>query len=184
MRPKRRSKEGLFEILMREHEAGLLAYVRACVDDDAAADDLVQETFLAAWRQLDQYDSARPFARWLRGIARNKILEYLRSTTTRWQHVRVLTPEALEEISAVFEPLTHQGGTFSDCLDVLRDCLRALQARDHEIIQRTYRQEQTCWTIAEQMGQNVEAIKKRLQRARAQLRDCILSKIGMEASHG
>lgn len=180
----RRSREGLFEILMREHEAGLLAFVRSCVEDDSAADDLVQETFLAAWRQLDQYDPERPFARWLRGIARNKILEYYRSTAVRGQYVRFLTPEALQAIADAFEPLTGLGDTFAQCLDVLRDCLGALQTTDHEIIQRTYRQEQSCWTIAEQMGQNVEAVKKRLQRARAQLRNCILMKLGLETRHG
>lgn len=183
MKRSHRSREGLFEILMREHEAGLLAFVRSCVDDDTAADDLVQETFLAAWRQLEQYDSTRPFAHWLRGIARNKILEHVRSASIRWRHVRVLAPEALEAVSETFAPMTGAGHAFNDCLEHLRQCLQGLQATDSEIIQRAYRHEETCWTIAEQMGQNVEYVKKRLQRARAQLRNCILSKLGMEAKH-
>jgi RNA polymerase sigma-70 factor, ECF subfamily len=180
----RRSKDGVFEILVREHEAGLLAFVRSCVDDDAAADDLVQETFLAAWRQLDRYDTGRPFARWLRGIARNKILEYFRSAATAGRHVRPLTPEMLEAIAEVFEPLTGVGDGFTDCLDALRGCLHRLQTTDHDIIRSVYLDGQTCGAIASRMGRNTEVIKKRLQRARALLRDCIIAKLGLGGVHG
>lgn len=78
----RRNREELFEILVREHRLALLAFVRACVYDRGAAEDLVQETFLAAWEHLDEYDEDSPFARWLRGIARNKILAYYRAAAT------------------------------------------------------------------------------------------------------
>jgi RNA polymerase sigma-70 factor len=169
---------------MREHEAGLLAFIRSCVDDVATADDLVQETFWAAWQQLDQFDPSRPFARWLRGIARNKILGHFRSASASGRYVNFLTPEALEALDIAFDPFVGMDGTFADCMDVLRECLLALHRTDHEIIQRVYREDQTCGTVADQMGQSIEVIKKRLQRARARLRDCILSKLGMEAVHG
>lgn len=52
---KPRSKD-VFAILVREHELRLLAFVRACVADPAGADDIVQETFIAAWWQLARYD--------------------------------------------------------------------------------------------------------------------------------
>ena len=69
-----------FDILVREHDLALLAFVWACVHDPAAAEDLVQETFLAAWERLDDYEENLPFAGWLRGIARHKILAYCRDS--------------------------------------------------------------------------------------------------------
>ncbi len=43
-----RTREQIFAVLVREHEPGLRAFVRACVFEAADADDLVQETFLTA----------------------------------------------------------------------------------------------------------------------------------------
>ena len=57
----------VFAILVREHADRLLAYLRATVPA-SSVDDLFQETVLVAWRRLPDYDRARPFGAWLRGI--------------------------------------------------------------------------------------------------------------------
>lgn len=182
----KRTREELFSILVREHEVGLLGFVRACVHDPADAEDLVQETFVAAWRQLDQYDPERPFAGWVRGIAKNKILAYLRSRVSDRRHVRILSPQAVAAIADEFERLNRppRRESYSDCFGALRECLAALGKEDQEIVRRAYRENQTCRAIADQVGKTLEAVKKRLQRARAQLRDCILGKLGTETPNG
>src|SRR4051794_6783253 len=51
-----------------------------------AADDLVAETFLAAFRQRSRYDSGRRDARpWLYGIASNLLNQYHRQETRRYR---------------------------------------------------------------------------------------------------
>lgn len=182
-----RTREELFAVLVGEHQLGLAAFVRACVQDAADADDLVQETFVAAWQRLDEYDRARPFAGWLRGIARHKLTDYFRNSTARRQHVRVLPAEAVAAIADEFERLNRpaRGEVYRDCFAALQACLQALAEADRAIVERAYRQSQTCGSIAAQLGQTVEAVKKRLQRARAQLRECILSKLAAEeTAHG
>src|SRR6185295_662794 len=64
----------LFEILVREHSAMLLVYLRAAVREPALVDDLYQETLLVAWRTLDRFDRTRPFGPWLRGIAAKLVM--------------------------------------------------------------------------------------------------------------
>jgi DNA-directed RNA polymerase specialized sigma24 family protein len=59
----------LFEALIRENTGMLMAYIRAGIRDEHAADDVYQETVLAAWKRLDDYDSQKPLGPWLRGIA-------------------------------------------------------------------------------------------------------------------
>ncbi|GMV97818.1 MAG: sigma-70 family RNA polymerase sigma factor [Phycisphaerae bacterium] len=177
--------EKSFEVLVREYEPALRAFVIAClcrrydVVDETTASDLVQETFVAAWREFDRYDNSRPFAAWLRGIARNKILMHARSAATADQHVRFLSPEAVEAISDSFAPLTRRGDTFSECLSALRTCLAVLSGTDRRIIEDAYGRRQSCPTIADQLGQSADAVRKRLQRARLQLRECILAKLRM-----
>ena len=178
-----RTREDLFEILVREHEPALAAFLRSCVLDSAAAEDLAQETFLAAWQQLDQYDENHPFANWLRGIARNKALAYYRSVASAGRRVRILDPKALAAVADQFDRLIPgRGDAPAETLAALRQCLANLSAADHEIVRRTYRDRQTCRAIADQLGHTDEAIKKRLQRARAQLRDCIISKLKPETA--
>jgi RNA polymerase sigma-70 factor (ECF subfamily) len=42
----------------------------------SSVDDIFQDTVLVAWRRLPDYDRTRPFGAWMRGIARNLVLDY------------------------------------------------------------------------------------------------------------
>lgn len=180
-----RTPEAFFELVIRENERGLRAFLTACVHDSNDADELFQEVFLAAWSRLDRYDTARPFGHWLRGVARHKVLEYYRNAATQRRHVRPLPPEAVTAISDAFEHLTvGRAEGFGDCMKALHECLAALPARDAELVRQLYHQEQTCGAAAARLGDTAEAVKKRIQRIRRQLRDCITAKLGPEAAHG
>jgi RNA polymerase sigma-70 factor (ECF subfamily) len=178
-----RASQAVFGILVREHEPGLLAFVRSCVADPAEADDVVQETFLAAWRQLGSYDEERPFAAWLRGIARNKILEHNRNRATARRHVVSVAAETIDEIAQEHERLTAvTADTFFDRLRPLRECIAQLPDADRDVLERHYSLSQTCRCIAGQLGVKLETVKKRLQRIRSALHDCILGKLTSEAN--
>jgi len=78
----------VFEVLVRRHQGLVRAQLRRLLRGDAAtADDLAQETFLLAWRKLDQFRGDARFATWLHRIAHTCFL----------QHVRARRPHASEE---------------------------------------------------------------------------------------
>ena len=52
----------------------LTVFLRSRVNDEAAVDDLFQETMLVAWKRLDDCDLSRPFGPWLRGIAHRLVM--------------------------------------------------------------------------------------------------------------
>jgi RNA polymerase sigma-70 factor (ECF subfamily) len=65
-----------FELLMRRHQGMVRALLRRLTKgDQAAADDLAQETFLIAWRKLDQFRGEARFATWLYRIAYTHFLK-------------------------------------------------------------------------------------------------------------
>lgn len=69
-----------FELLMRRHQGLVRAQLRRLLGQDAAmADDLAQETFVLAWRKLEQFRSDSRFATWIYRIAHNCFLQFLRS---------------------------------------------------------------------------------------------------------
>ncbi len=175
--------EAVFEVLIREHEFALTAFVRASGLDAASADDVIQETIIAAWQDLAAYDRRLPFAGWLRGIAHHKILDHYRSAAGR--RTRPLEPYQLDAISTEFSRLIPgRGDSVNDTFAALHDCLSALAPDDHDIVRRAYHTQQTCNQIAAALDRTIEAVKKRLQRARAQLRDCILGKLHAESANG
>jgi RNA polymerase sigma-70 factor (ECF subfamily) len=67
-----------FATLVRRYEPKLRVYVSGIVSVEEEARDLVQETFIRAWRHLDQYDSRFRFSTWLFRIAHNIAIDYLR----------------------------------------------------------------------------------------------------------
>ncbi|MCG3128738.1 MAG: hypothetical protein CHACPFDD_03629 [Phycisphaerae bacterium] len=180
----KRTPEALFELVVRDNRRGLAAYVRAHVHDWHAADELIQDVFVAAWQHLDQYDHAGPFGAWLRGVARNKVLEYYRNMATHRRHVRALAPADLAALSSAFQSLVEPAPeAMEECLGALRKCLAALEPRDACVVRASYEEGRSCAEIADGLHEGREAVKKRLQRARARLRECVVSKLRREVAY-
>lgn len=172
------SARELFEVLVREHSDGLMASIRAGVGR-AHADDVFQETVLVAWRRLADYDRARPFGPWLRGIARLVALD-LASRHRRMHATDPATFDLIERNVARFERSRGEGAepamSFRERLSALDDCLARLPAMYAEVVQATYRETRQLAEVAQAIGGNEELVKKRLQRARAMLAECLRGK--------
>ncbi|HEX5135873.1 MAG TPA: RNA polymerase sigma factor [Planctomycetota bacterium] len=67
-----------FERFYEDIQPGLLRFVSARVRDPHAAADLVQEIYAKAFRNIERYDTARPFSTWIYAIARNACVDFLR----------------------------------------------------------------------------------------------------------
>ncbi|MBX2900513.1 MAG: sigma-70 family RNA polymerase sigma factor [Cyclobacteriaceae bacterium] len=61
-----------------QHAANLLSWARYRVNDDEVAQDLVQETFLAAIQQFGNFRHESSALTWLQSILRNKIADHFR----------------------------------------------------------------------------------------------------------
>lgn len=161
----------LFEILMRENADSLTAFLRAAVDDRAATEDLFQETVLIAWQKINEYDCARPFGAWLRGIARNLVLAYYRSTA---RQVRFSNDRILDYLDQRMTQVENQpGDTLQEKIVALTDCLDRLSPLYRQPVDLHYRDRRTSEWIADHLATTKDAIQKRLQRARSLLAECL-----------
>jgi RNA polymerase sigma-70 factor (ECF subfamily) len=70
--------EDAFAGLVRRYEPRLRLYVTHIVGVAEEARDLVQESFIRVWRNLDQYDSRYRFSTWLFRIAHNLAIDHVR----------------------------------------------------------------------------------------------------------
>jgi RNA polymerase sigma-70 factor, ECF subfamily len=72
-----------FEALFRAHWSPAFRAAYLVVHDAAAAEDIVQEAFLAAIRALDRFDRGRPFGPWLHRIVVNRAIDWARARKLR-----------------------------------------------------------------------------------------------------
>ena len=172
--------QAIFEILVRENEAMLMTYLRAAVRNQSTVEDLFQETMLVAWRRLNEYDRSCPFGPWIRGIAAKLIIAHFRKVKS---DIMITGCETLEYLSQQIEHIHERpGDTWEQKIDALKHCIEALSDNYKEIIERRYFKHQPASTISEVTTVSLEAVRKRLQRARAQLLDCLRrKKVVMEA---
>lgn len=68
-----------FARLVAMHQQAVRGFLRRVCGDHADADDLAQETFLAAWQTLARFEGASSFRTWLCGIAYRKCLSGIRA---------------------------------------------------------------------------------------------------------
>lgn len=167
-----------FEALVREHHRRLIAYGLALTRRNDAAEDLVQDALLIAHRDLAKFDATRDFGAWVRGIVRMKYLEWTRSHRTE-----CLSETQLEELDArhrEWDRAAEEGR--GDALAALRLCREELGEHMAETLDLFYTGRRSCADIAARLQVSELVIRKRLQRARDVLGDCLKKRLG--AIHG
>jgi RNA polymerase sigma factor (sigma-70 family) len=147
---------------------------RNVLHDDHAAADVAQDTFLAAWQQLDRLADPASFGGWVLRIGRNRALDRLRQA----QRTRPLEDEAL---NAVHDGRgSSVGGTAAppdpadvvaavDRDDLVRVAVLALGPRDASLVDLQMRHGLTPAEIAEELGVTPNAAHQQLFRMRERL---------------
>jgi RNA polymerase sigma-70 factor (ECF subfamily) len=82
----RRAQDGSvadLEALFRQHWPRAYRAAYLVVHDSAAAEDIAQESFLAAVRTLERFDRRRPFGPWLHRIVVNRAIDWTRARALR-----------------------------------------------------------------------------------------------------
>src|SRR5437868_9445789 len=83
VRDAQRGSAAALEQLFRSHWPRAYRAALLVVGDAAAAEDIAQESFLAAVRALDRFDRRRPFGPWLHRIVVNRAIDWARARTLR-----------------------------------------------------------------------------------------------------
>jgi len=163
-----------FEELVREHHRRLLAYALALSRRNDVAEDLAQDALLIAHRDLARFDATRDFGAWVRGIIRMKYLEWTRSH--RLERMSEAQIEAIDAHHREWDRAAEEGR--GDALAALRLCREELGDHISETLDLFYQDRRSCADIAARLGTSEVVVRKRLQRARDVLSDCLQKKLG------
>lgn len=150
----------------------------AILRDVEASRDVAQDVFLAAWRDLAKLRNPASFLPWLRQITRNRAHEALRNRI----RVRKLVVENAGD-DALAEALDRRPGVAERFLEdeerrLLADAIDALPEEAREVVTLFYREGQSVRQVADLLDLSEDAVKQRLSRARARLRESVLARVG------
>lgn len=133
--------------------------------DYFTAEDLTQETFLAAYAHLSDFDGQSEKA-WLCRIAGNKCIDWKRAAERRSIPTEESEfPEACSECDD-----TYRQATGREVLEALQAQLRALPAPYRETGTAYFLENRTAREISEQTGTPVKTVQTRIYRARELLK--------------
>lgn len=152
------------------------AIALAITRDRQASEDIAQEAFVKGWQQLHQLRSATSFLPWLRQITRNLARDWLRA-----QRGRPLTGEAAEvAMGMAADPSPGAADRLQRVEEEIaaEDIISTLPTDSREVLLLYYREGQRSQQVADLLGLSDAAVRKRLSRARALVRDGLLQRFG------
>jgi RNA polymerase sigma-70 factor, ECF subfamily len=142
------------EVLFRSHWPRAYRAAYLVVDDAAAAEDIAQEAFIAAIRNLDRFDRRRPFGPWLHRIVVNRAID--------WARARSLRREVGDERLAVAAAPEAQSS--DRVADETLDALAGLSPDHRAVVVLRYLLEYSPGEIAELLDLPRGTVNSRLRR--------------------
>jgi len=174
----RNGDAGAFEQLVLCYQRGLYNVAFRISGNEADAAEIVQETFLAAWRKIKAFRGEARLSTWLTSIAVNQ-------ARTRWQQNRQKRSreesldEAAEEKQGAPLQIASEQPSALELLErsvlraLLERCIRALDQGFREVLVLRDMREMPYDEVGQVLGLREGTVKSRLFRAREAVRDCV-----------
>ncbi len=158
-----------FETIVKIYQSFICAITYSATGDVGKSEELAQETFLSAWKDLAQLKDLAKFRGWLSSIARNIIRNSFRSQKrdiiSKAASVDQVEDAGIRDSEPIETAITAEQQA------VVRHALQQIPPKYRESLVLFYRQDQSVKEVAEQLGLSEEAVKQRLSRGRKLLKE-------------
>jgi len=154
-----------YRILIQRYQERFHRFAFGMVDDPDAATDLVQDSFVKAYTNLDACRDPSQFESWAYQILRNRCRDYLKNI--RRSH------QSLEDSPALVSPMGKPAEDLerSELRRKLREALASLPGAHREAFLLKHLDGFTYQEISEQLGASLSAVKMRVHRSREMLQE-------------
>jgi RNA polymerase sigma factor (sigma-70 family) len=156
-----------FGVLVERHQQLVFGVALARCHDPALAEDLAQEAFVAAWRDLDRLRDVDRVGSWVAGIARNLASNAVRARGRRQEpeppHTEVPTP--------------HDEALVREDRELLGRALADVPEAHRETLVLFYLEGESISDIATALGIREDLVKQRLSRGRKALRESVATRV-------
>jgi RNA polymerase sigma-70 factor (ECF subfamily) len=157
-----------FEVVYERHGGVAFSLAHRMCGRGQAAEDVVQEAFLSAWRRAESFDAARGSLRtWLLGIVHHRAVDALRRSG---QDVRRRVDAPVEEMEVEAEGRVDDEVIERDRAGVVRAALTELPDDQVKVIELAYFGGFTHTEIADMLGVPIGTVKGRMRLGLSKLR--------------
>lgn len=165
-----RAQEGdldAFDDLAKRHQAIVTGILYRFAPDRADLEDMVQDTFVRAWKALPRWTPEKPFIHWLKRIAVNAGLDFCKQQASKplgnqadnsEEHLSRLSTDAIEEDST------------RSAVEEAQFLLSQASPEDRTLLTLLYLNEMSIAEVADHFGWSQANTKIKAYRARKRLR--------------
>jgi RNA polymerase sigma-70 factor (ECF subfamily) len=164
------------KLLYGRHHVKVYRFALRLMNDEAAAEDVVSDVFLAVWRRAGRFEGRAQVSTWLFGIARHKVLSRLRARTNDPLDDEVA--ESIEDPADNPEVIMQK----EQRRMLLQDCLSRLSATHREIVDLVYYHGKKIEEAASILGVPLNTVKTRMFYARKRIGELIAAR-GLTPAH-
>lgn len=155
-----------FNILYNNYSGALFGVINKIIQSDDDANDLLQDTFLKIWRNIDNYDPSKgSIFTWMMNIARNLSIDRVRSADFR---------DSSQNISMEQNIIYQVDSEHQTVMDVdsigLRKVVDNLRPEYRQLIELVYYKGYTQAEVSEEYGIPLGTVKTRIKAAVGSLR--------------
>jgi RNA polymerase sigma-70 factor, ECF subfamily len=161
-----------FAELVRRHQSHVFAILYRYEKDHHRLEDLAQDTFLKAWRSLDQFDGRAPFQHWLSKIAVHAALDHLRKQKRSQKEIGFpeLGEDALDWLHNDDKPSELEA---SQAREILAGAMRKLSPEDQLVLTLLEIEDRSVKEISALTGWSAVTVRVRALRARGRLKKAL-----------
>ena len=162
--------DAAFSILVEKYQKSVHALAWRKIQDFHHAEEIMQDTFLRAYKKLPTLKNPDQFAGWLHVIANRLCIDWMRSQKSVMQSLEDTPVEEIEESSYTYhiseQRMTERTESYHE---LVKELLEKLPENERAVVTLYYLDEMTTKEIGRFMGVSVNTITSRLHRARKRL---------------
>lgn len=158
----KKGKVNYYERIIAKYDKSLYSYIFSLVKEKYLAEDLLQETFIKIYKNLDKYDIGKNFSAWIITIARNTVYDYSKKK-------KIKTLNILEEKDCYIQETNNDPSRIleeKEKIEILDKLVNKLPEKYRDIIILKYFDELKYHEIAEVLNTDDAKVKWKLYEAR------------------
>lgn len=177
----RAGETALYEIVMRRYNQRLYRTALAILRDSAEAEDVMQDTYVRAFRHLDQFRGSAKFSTWLTRIAVNEALHRIR-LRGRTQPMDFAEDDGESSMNlAETSPNPEEQASIAELGGFLERAVLELPDPYRTVVMLRDIEELSTAETAAALNLTEENVKVRLHRGRAMARNWLIERVGAKA---
>lgn len=147
-----------FKNYYHSSEGRVRAQIFWMVRNQQLCDELVQETFLKAWKSFDQFENNASFNTWIYRIASNVVHDHFRKN-------KLITEQIIDEIDSIAEQSQFEER------DHISKCLLLMKSKHREVFILFFKFEMSLIKISELLEIPLGTVKSRLSLAKSKFKE-------------